>query len=92
MIANTAAPIKPSAISPIVVTDRFIRATNVHFLHIAFFIQFPGFKYVLEMLGDNASLLAKKFCKGLLRKPNCFVLNIDSDLYLAIGGGVKEKV
>ena len=76
----------------IVIIYRFIGVPNVHFLHIAFFIQFAAFEYALEMFGYDTAFFTEKLGKGFLSKPNGFFLNKDFDLNLANSIGVEEEV
>jgi len=66
--------------------------TKVHFLHIAFFIQFPTTENVFQMLGDDASFYTEKLGHGLLRQPNRFVFKKDFNIHLPIVSGVEKEI
>ena len=58
--------------------------SNVHFLHIAFSLQFPFSKNIIYMSCNYCSVHIKKFCHLSLRKPYCIIFNWYSKTYFTI--------
>ena len=66
----------------IVQNDRFIWVCNMHFLHIAFFIQFSFGKYISDMTRYHWLISSEKLYHIRLRQPYCILCEVDlhSDL------------
>ena len=66
--------------------------TKVHFLRIAFFIQFPTTENVFQMLGDDASFYTEKLADSLLCQPDSFVFKKDFNIHLPVVSGVEKEI
>lgn len=66
--------------------------SKVHFLHIAFFIQFTTTENVFDVFGDNTSFFTEKLPHSLLCQPNRIILQKNINFYLSIISSIGTKI
>ncbi len=68
----------------IVMGNRLVGKSNVHNLHIAFFVQLSLAKYIAEVLGDNRPLPLEQLRQLILSQPDRFVVKLDFQTGFAV--------